>query len=63
MAISKQSAGNQVSGQYSETLTDAERLKQDYEQRLADKRPISHSVAVAYRQLIARCEQQHRENR
>ena len=63
MADSKQSAVNHVSGQFSGELTDAQRLKQDYEQRLADKRPISHSVAVAYRQLIARCEQQDRENR
>jgi len=39
-------------------LSGAERLKQDFESRMAAKRPISHSVAVAYRQLIARTEQQ-----
>ena len=45
-----------------EQLTEAERLKRDYESRRAGERPISHSVAVAYRQLIARSEaQQHSE--
>ena len=40
---------------------DVERLKHDYESRRADQRPMSHSVAVAYRQLIARGEAQRRE--
>ncbi len=40
------------------SISDADRLKQDYASRMAGDRPVSHSVAVAYRQLIARCEQQ-----
>lgn len=53
MANSSKRPNTQVCGQ----MSDAERLRQDYESRLAAKRPITHSVAVAYRQLIARCEQ------
>jgi hypothetical protein len=59
VAKSSDPASHQVSRQ----LTDAERLRHDYEARLTAERPISHSVKVAYRQLIARCERRKRDQK
>ena len=44
---------NQPNATPDSLASEVQRLKQGYASRLADERPLSHSVAEAYRQVIA----------